>query len=154
MHLGVRPMNFNLCRYLFNRWFHLILFLSDLTSSILDKFLDSFNKDPKNNLAQNACTKYDPLEMCLSRKRLEEIHHVFTHKVSLFQPSSALTCLNYLHISCQVDEVKPITNQKSSGRCWIFALLNSMRIPFVKTLSLEEFEFSQSHLFFWDKVFV
>ena len=52
----------------------------------------------------------------------------------------------------KVDEVKPMTNQKSSGRCWIFALLNAMRIPFVKQYNLEEFEFSQSHLFFWDKV--
>jgi bleomycin hydrolase len=52
----------------------------------------------------------------------------------------------------QVDEVKPMTNQKSSGRCWIFALLNAMRIPFVKQYNLEEFEFSQAHLFFWDKV--
>ena len=52
----------------------------------------------------------------------------------------------------QVDEVKPITNQKSSGRCWIFATLNAMRIPFVKEKNLEEFEFSQGYLFLWDKV--
>lgn len=52
----------------------------------------------------------------------------------------------------KVDEVKPMTNQKSSGRCWIFAMLNAMRIPFIKQYNLEEFEFSQAHLFFWDKV--
>ncbi|KZS17904.1 Bleomycin hydrolase [Daphnia magna] len=103
----------------------------NLTSDVVERLNNSFHKDPKNLLAQNACTKYDPLEMCLSRKRLEEIHHVFTHKV---------------------DEVKPMTNQKSSGRCWIFAMLNAMRIPFVKHYNLEEFEFSQAYLFFWDKV--
>ena len=27
-----------------------------------------------------------------------------------------------------------------------------MRIPYVKAYNLEEFEFSQAHLFFWDKV--
>lgn len=27
-----------------------------------------------------------------------------------------------------------------------------MRIPFVKQYNLEEFEFSQAYLFFWDKV--
>ena len=53
----------------------------DLTSDILEILNSNFMKDPKNLLAQNACTKYDPLEMCLSRKRLEEIQHVFTHKV-------------------------------------------------------------------------
>lgn len=54
----------------------------------------------------------------------------------------------------KVDEAKPMTNQKSSGRCWIFAMLNAMRIPFVKQYNLEEFEFSQGYLFFWDKVFI
>lgn len=39
-----------------------------------------------------------------------------------------------------------------SGRCWIFSSLNVMRIPFMKKLNIEEFEFSQSYLFFWDKV--
>ena len=52
----------------------------------------------------------------------------------------------------QVDEVKPVTNQKSSGRCWIFATLNAMRIPFMKDRNVEDFEFSQGYLFFWDKV--
>lgn len=39
-----------------------------------------------------------------------------------------------------------------SGRCWIFSCLNVMRLPFMKKLNIEEFEFSQSYLFFWDKV--
>lgn len=52
----------------------------------------------------------------------------------------------------KVEEVKPMTNQKSSGRCWIFAALNAIRIPFAKQYNLDEFEFSQAHLFFWDKV--
>lgn len=39
-----------------------------------------------------------------------------------------------------------------SGRCWIFSCLNVMRLPFMKKFNIEEFEFSQSYLFFWDKV--
>ena len=64
----------------------------------------------------------------------------------------------YLHImkttylSFQVDEVKPMTNQRSSGRCWLFAALNAMRVPFMKANTIEDFEFSQAHLFYWDKV--
>lgn len=38
------------------------------------------------------------------------------------------------------------------GRCWIFSCLNVMRLPFMKMFNIEEFEFSQSYLFFWDKV--
>lgn len=49
-------------------------------------------------------------------------------------------------------EAKPVTNQKSSGRCWIFACLNVIRLPFIKKYELEDFEFSQAYIFFWDKV--
>jgi len=53
-------------------------------------------------------------------------------------------------------EVTPetkITNQKSSGRCWLFAGLNLLRRHTIHELSLEStFEFSQSYLFFWDKM--
>lgn len=45
-----------------------------------------------------------------------------------------------------------MTNQKYSGRCWIFAALNVIRLPFVKQYNLEDFEFSQAYLFFWDKI--
>jgi len=52
----------------------------------------------------------------------------------------------------QVEEVKPVTNQRSSGRCWLFACLNAARIPFNKSKNIDDFEFSQGYLFFWDKV--
>ena len=45
-----------------------------------------------------------------------------------------------------------MTNQKGSGRCWLFAALNAIRIPFMKENNIDDFEFSQAHLFFWDKV--
>jgi len=102
-----------------------------LTSEVLDEFRSAFDKNPKNQFSQNVVTKHDPLEACLRRKTLETTNHVYTHKT---------------------EEVKPVTNQKSSGRCWIFACLNAMRIPFIKNKSLDDFEFSQNYLFFWDKV--
>jgi len=44
------------------------------------------------------------------------------------------------------------TNQKSSGRCWMFAGLNTIRRSVMKEHNLpNDFEFSQSYLFFWDK---
>ena len=46
-----------------------------------------------------------------------------------------------------------ITNQKASGRCWIFAGLNMLRRSVIKTHKLpSNFEFSQSYVFFWDKL--
>ncbi|SPO21648.1 related to LAP3 - member of the GAL regulon [Ustilago trichophora] len=49
-------------------------------------------------------------------------------------------------------EVKPVVNQKSSGRCWLFATCNVIRHQAAKVLELEEFELSQSYLSFWDKL--
>lgn len=44
-----------------------------------------------------------------------------------------------------------VANQKQSGRCWMFAALNTMRHDMAKHLGLKKFELSQSYTFFWDK---
>jgi len=70
--------------------------------------------------------------MCIQRSKVQSTQHVFSHKVK--------------------NEGKPMTDQKSSGRCWIFACLNAIRIPLMEKLNVEECELSQPYLFFWDKV--
>lgn len=103
-----------------------------ITLEKLNSWTADFKACPKNVLAQNVCTKIDPFEACLSRERLQVTNHVFEFKVD--------------------NEGKPTTDQKNSGRCWIYAALNAIRIPFMKKYNLDEFEFSQSHLFYWDKI--
>ncbi|KAF2726008.1 peptidase C1B, bleomycin hydrolase [Polychaeton citri CBS 116435] len=49
-------------------------------------------------------------------------------------------------------EGSPVTNQRSSGRCWIFAACNVFRIQLAQKYNLDKLELSQSYLFFWDKV--
>ncbi|KAL5484802.1 LAP3_1 [Sanghuangporus weigelae] len=49
-------------------------------------------------------------------------------------------------------KTEPITNQKSSGRCWLFATTNVLRHAIMQKLALKEFQLSQSYLFFWDKL--
>ena len=44
-----------------------------------------------------------------------------------------------------------VTNQKHSGRCWLFAAANVLREKIAGELKLEHFELSQSYLAFWDK---
>ncbi|TBU49472.1 peptidase C1B bleomycin hydrolase [Dichomitus squalens] len=46
----------------------------------------------------------------------------------------------------------PITDQKDTGRCWVFASTNVLRYNVQKKLNLEELQLSQSYLFFWDKL--
>lgn len=44
-----------------------------------------------------------------------------------------------------------VSNQKQSGRCWMFAALNTFRHKMLNDFKLKEFELSQNHTFFWDK---
>ncbi|XP_058799413.1 bleomycin hydrolase isoform X2 [Phymastichus coffea] len=103
-----------------------------LTKELLSQMRSKFYAESRNLQAQNVCSRIDPLEACLSRSTAQATNHVFQHKIET--------------------EGKPVTNQKHSGRCWLFAALNVIRVPFIKQHNLEEFEFSQNYLFFWDKI--
>lgn len=52
------------------------------------------------------------------------------------------------------DRVKTvgITNQKQSGRCWLFTGLNVLRAAAISKHDLGDFQFSQSYCFFWDQL--
>ncbi len=52
------------------------------------------------------------------------------------------------------DEVKTVgrTNQKSSGRCWLFTGLNVLRASAIQRFDLGEFQFSQNYCFFYDQL--
>jgi len=91
----------------------------------------AFFANPKNVLAQNVISSKNPEEVCVNQRCQAGTNHIFTHKVD--------------------PDVK-VTNQKSSGRCWLFAALNVMRRVLMKKYNLEEFELSQNYLFFWDKI--
>ena len=45
-----------------------------------------------------------------------------------------------------------ITNQKQSGRCWMFAALNTFRFEIIRRLGLETFELSENYMLFYDKL--
>jgi len=45
-----------------------------------------------------------------------------------------------------------VANQKKSGRCWLFAALNLFRFSARTELGVKQFEFSQNHAMFWDKL--
>ena len=44
------------------------------------------------------------------------------------------------------------TDQQRSGRCWMFASLNTMRARVIGKYGLKTFEFSQAYPLFWDKL--
>ena len=53
------------------------------------------------------------------------------------------------HFAYQV-KTKGITDQKSSGRCWLFTGLNVLRAKMITNHDLKSFEFSQNYLSFHD----
>ena len=55
------------------------------------------------------------------------------------------------HFSDMV-RTKGITDQKSSGRCWLFTGLNVLRAKMIDKYDLPGMEFSQSYLFFYDQL--
>ena len=54
-------------------------------------------------------------------------------------------------MSVLLDDWK-VTNQERSGRCWLFAGLNLLRVGAMHKMGLKEFEFSQNYAMFWDKI--
>ena len=55
------------------------------------------------------------------------------------------------HFSDRV-RTKGITDQESSGRCWLFTGLNVLRAKMIDKYDLPSFEFSQNYLFFYDQL--
>ncbi|CAG8473243.1 3697_t:CDS:10 [Diversispora eburnea] len=104
---------------------------ADLGRDLLDKFSENFGADPKNKLASNAISGNDMTKVLLNRSITIDNIHVFSEKIEL--------------------EGKA-TNQRSSGRCWLFAATNVLRLIVMKKYKLKDFELSQSYLFFYDKL--
>ncbi|KAI0010887.1 peptidase C1B, bleomycin hydrolase [Xylariaceae sp. FL0662B] len=88
--------------------------------------------DPKNRLALSALSAANPRDVLSVRATKIADQHVFNIRIPF--------------------EGAPITNQRSSGRCWLFASTNVFRIALMKKYNLESFELSQAYLFFWDKL--
>jgi bleomycin hydrolase len=104
----------------------------NITSQDLQNFSHTFNKDEQNELLKNAVSNNRLKSLVVNRDKVQNRNHVFSKKIDI--------------------KVKN-TDQKDSGRCWIFALLNLMRFQMIKKYKLDEdFEFSQNYLFFYDKL--
>ena len=63
------------------------------------------------------------------------------------------TFLSHLNRAFSVEvETDSVSNQKQSGRCWLFATLNTLRHPLAKKLKLKDFQFSQNYNSFYDRL--
>lgn len=99
-----------------------------LDPALLKQYSVDFNADRANLVAANAAVSSGVLAAATDYKGERVLQNDFS--IELKQGS--------------------ITNQRSSGRCWMFAALNTLRYELMHRWNLEDFEFSETYLFFWD----
>jgi bleomycin hydrolase len=90
----------------------------------------AFFAKPTYRMAQNAVTRNNVDDIALNSRVVFTADHSF---------------------STSLDDWG-VTDQKQTGRCWMFAGLNLLRFSARRALGVKEFEFSQNYLMFWDKV--
>lgn len=103
--------------------------MSKIETRFTDKLYADYQANPKLRAAENAVTHAGLLKSLENRKASQ--NNDFAYSIDLTK-----------------DEV---ANQKQSGRCWMFAALNTFRHKLIADFKLENFELSQAHTFFWDK---
>lgn len=101
----------------------------EISFSHIEQFNANYLKDDKHLMSQRAVVKNGIL-------------------ASSENQSSAV--LNTPVFSIDLDTGN-VTNQKQSGRCWMFAALNTFRHHIQDAFNIKQFELSQSYTFFWDK---
>ena len=102
----------------------------DVSETQIRAFRKAFDEDKMGKVAQNAVSNTDLASLALNRDLVQSMDFSFSTKLDEWS----------------------VTNQKRSGRCWLFATLNLFRVGAMKKMNVKDFEFSQSHLFFWDKL--
>ncbi len=96
----------------------------------LEKFRKRFESSEKNIVAMNAASHGALTVVALNRLHAQQLNRTFSNEI----------------------KTRGITNQKKSGRCWMFAGLNLVRESVADKLNLDSFELSQSFQMFYDKI--
>jgi len=96
----------------------------------IDQLRSDFDAHPTARLMQNAVAQNGVDNIALDRSILTSTDHTFSHLLDDWS----------------------VTNQKRSGRCWLFAGLNLFRPAAMQAMNLKDFEFSQNFTLFWDKL--
>ena len=100
-----------------------------ITPEIISEIQQSFTFDAHTKASYNALMENE-------LKDISKNHH-------------AWNSLDYI-FSLELD-IQGMTDQASSGRCWLFATYNIMRQQIIRDLNLEDFEFSINYSMFYDK---
>lgn len=114
------------------KYTHKATYKQDISTSAVGKWEKELLEDAKNRLALAALSSNSANAVLASRSTTISDTQNFNIKIPF--------------------EGSPVTNQASSGRCWIFASTNVFRVAIMKKYKLSEFQLSQAYLFYWDKI--
>ena len=103
-----------------------------IDSNFIDSCNNNFHSSVVNTVVKNAITNIGSYHASIDHEEIKKVSHVFLN-------------------SLKKKNIK-VTNQGASGRCWLFSGLNIFRHTVINALDLENFEFSETYLFFWDKL--
>lgn len=101
-----------------------------ITKEILNKFNQRFHKDSQNRIAACAIASSGINAASLNQNTIRKHNNLFSDTTKMGK----------------------ITSQNQSGRCWMFAALNTARVTTMKKLNMKTLEFSQNYTLFWDKL--
>ena len=106
--------------------------VNNITYKNLKTYSYNFNKQKTNKVLKNVNTKSHFKNLILKSDYQQNKKQVFKKVINV---------------------EASITDQKNSGRCWLFAFLNIIRFKMIQKYNLlPSFEFSQNYLFFYDKL--
>lgn len=103
--------------------------MKPVTSSLLQSFGADYEASAERRIATLALSKSELNSVAFCSKGAGAMRQKFSVEVPTLE----------------------VTNQKASGRCWLFAATNVLRERIAQIRNLENFELSQSYLAFWDK---
>ncbi|MDR1115748.1 MAG: C1 family peptidase [Tannerella sp.] len=101
-----------------------------ISPEMLQEIKQSYKATTADRAIQNAVTHNEINKLAINYRNENDFDTYFSHKVN----------------------GKGITNQKSSGRCWLFTGLNVFRSGIIADYNLKDFQFSHNYPFFWDQL--
>ena len=101
-----------------------------ISPEMLQKIRQSYRNTPQDKALRNALAGTPINTLARNQENLPAYDTHFSHRV----------------------ESKGITDQKSSGRCWLFTGLNVMRAEAMARFGMPEFTFSPNFCFFYDQL--
>jgi bleomycin hydrolase len=108
----------------------LIILPTEISSNLIEQFKQEYNDRKEAKLVERAVTKNGIRNA--SRNLAADINSTPVFSIDL--------------------DTGDVSNQKQSGRCWMFAALNTMRHDMKNQFKVPgNFELSQNYTFFWDK---